>query len=155
MLFKPEMCKQILAGDKTQTRRVVNPKERIFISDPKYHTVTTDGRVKWQVGCTYAIQPGRGKKAVGRIKLLSIRQERLQNISDDDCLAEGIFKHYGHYSWACLWVDIGQKYYSTPRYAFQALWDSINTKKDTRWADNPDVWCLEFVLVGWHGAEAR
>ena len=61
MIFKPEMIEKILAGDKTVTRRPI-----VGNADCRYK----DGR-------DYALQPGRGKKAVGRIRILDIRATEL------------------------------------------------------------------------------
>lgn len=44
---------------------------------------------RYRVGKTYAIQPGRGKLAVGRIRILSARLHVLEDISDADVRAEG------------------------------------------------------------------
>lgn len=65
---------QVLSGRKIQTRRIVK---------------TTDEKPKWQPGRDYAVQPGRGKKAMARIKALEVRQEPLSDISEADAWAEG------------------------------------------------------------------
>lgn len=161
MLFKPGMCQAILDGTKTQTRRLVkygdgklNLGEQLWFMQGvgsniglifqrgRYRTPTvvtrwrySPYRIKWQVGRTYAIQPGRGKKAVGRFLLIAIRREKLQDISEDDCWYEGV--RLGN-------VGLGGLSYQMH---FQDLWDSIHTKPGTRWADNPEVWPLEFECV--------
>jgi hypothetical protein len=43
----------------------------------------------WLVGKSYAVQPGRAKKAVGRIAATRVRQERVGDISAKDARAEG------------------------------------------------------------------
>jgi hypothetical protein len=83
---------------KTQTRRLV--KETHFLvtnwddaGNSAVLEITGYGkyRAKWAVGKTYAVQSGRGKKAIGRTPpIQSIRRERLGDISGEDCLAEGI-----------------------------------------------------------------
>jgi len=55
----------------------------------------------------------------------------VQQISYEDIKAEGIVKPLN-------WVSLDM------RLVFEALWDSINTKKGTRWEDNPEVWVLTF-----------
>lgn len=73
MIFKRELIEKILAGEKTVTRRPVrygNPTRPLSPYPCRY-----------KVGRTYAIQPGRGKKAVGRIRILSVELQPLSRIS--------------------------------------------------------------------------
>lgn len=84
-----------------------------------------------------------------RIKITDVRVERLQDISDDDCLKEGIskvdfaFKERGMFSfkYECEWF----KQYRTPRDAFAALIDK--TCGRGTWHSNPYVFVYEFELV--------
>ena len=86
------------------------------------------------------------------IKISGIRVERLQDISNEDCLREGVR----------LWEDavpeyqsnpLGKLYeiagrrdrYKTPREAFAALIDNVSGKGT--WESNPLVWVYEFELV--------
>ena len=81
------------------------------------------------------------------IKITNIRVERLQDISDEDCLREGIIyspvgvNNYGFYSENdnCVY------YFYTPREAFAALIDKVSGKGT--WESNPYVWVYEFELV--------
>lgn len=81
------------------------------------------------------------------IKITNIRAERLQDISDEDCLREGLIyspvgvNHYGFYSEKdnCVY------YFYTPREAFAALIDKVSGKGT--WESNPLVWVYEFELV--------
>lgn len=170
MLFKPELCQAILDGQKGQTRRLVKPNETARILDrigrkiigvwvaqydrpppPEIFGSTQIlqqlYRRKWIVGRTYAIQPGRGKEAVGRFLLTGIRRERLQDISGEDAQAEGVVlktRRDGMAGWvspACPGIlDI------RTRYAFKRLWDNIHPRRE-RWADNCEVWVLELEAV--------
>lgn len=96
MIFKPELAALILVGGKTQTRRVVKEGDRSTIFSP-YHAipqspdcVQRNGRILWQVGRVYAVQPGRGKSAVAHFLLEGIRYcARAGDISEDDAHAEG------------------------------------------------------------------
>lgn len=101
-------------------------------------------RAKWQIGKTYAVQPGRGKPAIGRIQIIAIDKERLQDISAYDAEKEGI--EVFHY-----YCDHGTDDDPTPIHRcdpigkFRELWDSINGKRQgIRWVDNPEVWVLVF-----------
>jgi len=61
------------------------------------------------------------------LEVTSVRVQRLQDISEEDALAEG--------------VEAGPMV--TPRGAFAVLWDSINHKRAT-WTSNPFVWAIGF-----------
>ena len=67
-------------------------------------------------------------------KILSVRPERLQDITEDDARGEGCFPIV-HSDGA---VDCG-----TRKSTFATLWDSINGKNHP-WASNPWVWRIEF-----------
>lgn len=80
------------------------------------------------------------------LEIVSIRVERLQDISEADALAEGIepiadgFKNYGKPSKLgtnFLWPDA---YHS-----FQSLWESINGSES--WDANPWLWVVEFKMI--------
>lgn len=107
-------------------------------------------RLKWAVARgyfadkTYAIQPGRGKKAVGRIRVTEIRRERVQDISLADCLSEGVILISNE--WGTPWYKSIGGEWKTAREAFAELWNSIHEKPGTRWADDPEVWALTFEL---------
>ena len=80
------------------------------------------------------------------IKITNIKVERLQEISDDDCLKEGIFewnagqKDIPFYSFS--YADIPD--YFSPRDAFADLIDKVSGKG--AWESNPFVFAYEFVL---------
>ncbi|MBD8081105.1 hypothetical protein [Chryseobacterium caseinilyticum] len=88
------------------------------------------------------------------IKILSVRLERLQNISKTDAIAEGILPLT--MSKAQL-IEMGQQYldYSKPPEflnegldpvsSFKSLWQKINGKK-IPWNENPFVWVYEYEL---------
>ena len=128
MLFKPYLAEAILQGKKTQTRRLPTNTGTVLFQD-RIIAVYRNRRLRWRVGNTYAIQPGRGKKSIGRFHLLSIHLESLQAITPADVTAEGLAA------------------YPDPTKGFVALWNSINTKPGTRWQDNPQVFVLTFELV--------
>jgi ribosomal protein L21E len=93
------------------------------------------------------------------IKITNIRVEHLQDISDDDCLREGIYfdKEGGQSIGYPLAVPFyytfrgainregRQLYWSTPKDAFAALIDKVSGKGT--WDSNPMVWVYEFELV--------
>jgi hypothetical protein len=67
---------QVMDGSKTETSRLLKLDDS-FQVDETGHVIKVwrDSRILWEVGKTYAVQPGRGKAAVGRIKLLAIRHD--------------------------------------------------------------------------------
>jgi hypothetical protein len=68
------------------------------------------------------------------LEIVSVRVERVQDISTADIIAEGLSTTLREYDAECHL-----------REQFEALWDSINGSKPGRsWADNPWVWCIEF-----------
>ncbi len=67
------------------------------------------------------------------LEIVSVRVERLQEVSEEDVVAEGV----GLTSW-CAGRD-------WPRTAgFAQLWDSLNARRGYGWSVNPWVWVIEF-----------
>lgn len=79
------------------------------------------------------------------INITDIRAERLQDISNEDCLKEGIFKHISHAKVYYMHEGIGNYFFETPRHAFASLIDRVSGKG--AWKFNPWVWAYEFELV--------
>ena len=84
-----------------------------------------------------------------RIKITGVRIERLQDISDEDCLAEGIEKEErtdgGH---NYTFFDVKRERYireRTPRDAYARLIDKICGQGT--WGSNPYVWVYNFELI--------
>jgi hypothetical protein len=70
------------------------------------------------------------------LDVTEVRVERLQDISPEDCLAEGIV--------GAGVLDGGGRCELTGKYG--ALWEAINGAGS--WDANPWVWCVEFKRVG-------
>jgi hypothetical protein len=80
----------VLSGRKSQTRRIRKPHEYMNTTLQCVEATSEKGdRVVYQVGKTYAVQPGRAKKAVAYIVLRAVRDEPVEDISEADALAEG------------------------------------------------------------------
>lgn len=73
-------------------------------------------------------------KAAARIwlEVIGVRVERLQEITYDDCLREGM--------WNCG-TDVNTLA------AFQDLWQNLNAKRGFGWSANPYVWVYELKRV--------
>ena len=69
--------------------------------------------------------------------LTGVRAERLQDISLEDCLAEGISRYWYGSAIVASDEDLIRRY--------MLLWDSINAKRGYSWESNPYVWCLSFL----------
>lgn len=112
MNFQPELAALVMAGEKTVTRRVCsrNPNSPWFI----------DG-CSLKVGRDYAVCPGRGKHAIGRVRVLGVERRHLGQIDTADARREG-FANRGE---------------------FRRAWEQINGS----WSDGVLVWRVEFEVV--------
>lgn len=81
------------------------------------------------------------------IRITDVKVERLQDISDKDCMREGCLFSEGHASHYGIpeYPHAGFFYYDTPREAFAALIDKVSGRGT--WNRNPLVWCYSFELV--------
>jgi hypothetical protein len=68
------------------------------------------------------------------LKIKNIRVERLQDISEEDSVSEGVKKN----DWEFEDGECPETY----KEGFKFLWESINGEKS--WEDNPFVWVIEF-----------
>lgn len=82
-----------------------------------------------------------------QIQITDIRFEKLQDISEDDCLKEGVLEQFRPQSMSCKFYipNILDLDFSTPKEAFAALIDKINGKGT--WERNPYVIVYEFKLI--------
>lgn len=94
--FKPELIQKILAGEKTQTRRLRKSGDEYTRTmtqgkhpERRVYQVYRNNRLLWQCGKTYAVCPGRGKPQVARFKLQIMRWEDVRQISGANSRAEG------------------------------------------------------------------
>lgn len=90
-----------------------------------------------------------------QIRIANVRVEKLQDISDEDCFCEGIFRfnlfHRERYAYTVR-RKIGDdetivefKPFDSPREAFASLIDKLSGKGT--WENNPLVYVYEFELV--------
>ena len=76
------------------------------------------------------------------IEITAVRAERLQDISDEDCMKEGICPKLDGLSFV---NEVNNIAYPTPKRAYAALIDEINGKGT--WEKNPWVWVYDFELI--------
>ena len=78
-----------------------------------------------------------------QIQITKIRLERLQDISDEDCIAEGIdISPFDYGFWDKNKI---RRSFSTPREAYASLIDMVSDKGT--WKSNPYVFVYEFKLI--------
>ena len=74
------------------------------------------------------------------LKILDVRPERLQEITEEDAIAEGIYKGGNYFS-----DNVHEAVDDTACLAYKRLWDSINPNHP--WASNSWVWRYEFKFL--------
>ena len=71
------------------------------------------------------------------LEVKNVRVERLQDITDEGALCEGVFSR-----------SLANAYFvNHPRMAFEDSWNTINAKRGSSWDSNPWVWVIEFERV--------
>lgn len=76
------------------------------------------------------------------LEITAVRVQRVQDISEEDAIAEGISLTGENAEWRGTRISVGSH---VGRYAI--LWDSINAKRGYPWVSNPWTWALTFKLV--------
>jgi len=164
----------ILAGTKTQTRRVVKdqplpgeptgflhiscpygqPGDRLWVRETFINGFGVggciDGDVNRPINTIYRADDGPNERTAGpwkpsihmprwasriTLEITGVRVERLNEISADDCMAEGISLHADHRN-----KPEGSMY--SPKATYLDLWESLNGPGS--WSANPWVWVIEF-----------
>ncbi len=116
-------ARAIAAGTKTQIRRVVRPDEPPDAPSP---FGIPGGRLDLRAH-------GDGAPPVP-VVVRAVRRERLRDIRDADLAREG-----------ALWRDSTPPAGERDRDGFARWWDSVHPRPGTRWADDPEVWVVEFA----------
>ena len=177
--FSGPMVRAILDRAKTQTRRVAKPQhapysvgDRLWVREKQRVIARANGGTKIQVcyeadgaESDWLPYPSRlkGFPHVGKclayggykesarlwLRVTGVRAERLQEISEDDAVAEGCVAKPSECEPCAMGICSAHQ---PPIGQFIGLWDSINGKKPERsWADNPWVWVYDFrVAEGGH-----
>ena len=85
------------------------------------------------------------------LEIVSVRVERVQDISEKDAKAEGITGYSDnlgsrHSNPTMIYPAFPEKDggFLRAQDAFECLWDSINAKRGYSWESNPWVWVIEF-----------
>lgn len=177
ILFSTAMVQAIIKERKSQTRRVIKGIALDFVADPE-NSICPYGQpcdVLW-VRETFApplpsqhddhfmyaadfLKKVKGiwkpsifmpKKACRIwLEVVSVRAERIQDISDSDAIAEGIegqnnlFKNYNKKYPVEDFIGGG----TAALRSFQTLWQTIHEGQDSDWNNNPWVWVVEFKQI--------
>ena len=89
----------------------------------------------------------KADKMPHRIRITDIRIEQLQDISEDDCLAEGIWRadNVGLEGTTYWYHCLVNSFFRTPQEAYASLIDRISGKGT--WESNPYVFVYEFEVI--------
>lgn len=204
ILFSGPMVRALLAGKKTQTRRLVKrrkdgelpqvfqdgmfwfadgdafamdcphgePGDRLWVREAwrashqydaaKPSEIADSGAsVMYECDGTYRnwdhLRAGRYRHArfmprwASRLnrELVEVRVERLQEISEEDSLAEGVTAMEGQFAGCFVVPGPGPSAMSgtTAKECYGRLWESINGAGAGRWAMNPLVWAVTMKEV--------
>jgi hypothetical protein len=174
ILFSSEMIRAILDGRKTMTRRsmkgmfkygsaisengvIINcpygkPGDRLWVRETwaekhegfAYKASAPEAcweNAKWKP----SIHMPRIASRI-TLEITNIRIERLQDITEEDAIREGVemlpgynLKFYKNYN------SNSQHWLETAKHSFQSLWQSINGPLS--WDKNPFVWVVEFKVL--------
>jgi hypothetical protein len=89
-------------------------------------------------------------------EVTGVRVERVQSITEDDALAEGVSLPECAYVGRCNSNRCGLHRLDAHRHAFRLLWDSIYAAQGLGWDANPWVWVYDLrrVDAAWDGSPA-
>lgn len=84
------------------------------------------------------------------LEITNVRVEQLQDISEEDAIAEGIEPHFaGWKPYRTFFYEADgitpSNYFEDPRHSYMQLWESINGQGS--WDLNPWVWVVEFKRI--------
>ena len=85
------------------------------------------------------------------LRVVDVRVERVQEISEVDAAAEGVAGWPGQFEGQTYYQDYSKENWNVPQHtaagSFRTLWDSINAARGHGWDANPWVWVVEFERV--------
>jgi hypothetical protein len=88
------------------------------------------------------------------LELVNVRIERLQDISHEDAIAEGVDVWIDSLPQEQRSGDIRKERLTLKQLAYSYLWDAINEKRGFGWDKNPWVWVVEFKMDGTKASSA-
>nr|DAW58570.1 MAG TPA: ASCH domain protein [Caudoviricetes sp.] len=104
------------------------------------------GKVIFEKGC-YNKMFVKADFMPHRIRITNIRVERLQDISEEDCIAEGVWRDDNvELEGTTYWYHgLANSSFRTPQQAYASLIDRISGKGT--WESNPYVFVYDFELI--------
>jgi hypothetical protein len=137
MIFR-ESWQLVLKRVKTQTRRPKKPGDEFRVKDEfPYIYNTVSRRIRYMSGRDYTVQPGHGRPSVGKIRILGIRVQKLQDITPQDAIAEGL----------ALETRPGLRPATDFMAGFIEAWNNLYATGQYAWDADPIVYVYEFELV--------
>lgn len=168
IIFSSEMVRAILENRKSQTRRIIKPQpafmpqvlkylyspgDKLWVREKFAYEVNVCGQ---ETGNIFYSEQENGKLPEGHkwrpsihmpewasritLKVVDVRIERLQDISEEDAQAEGVLPAELNKEHDCLCISRGRKHTC----AFISLWDSLYAKRGYGWEKNIFVWVVKF-----------
>lgn len=169
--FNADMIQAIKEGRKTQTRRPFKHPCKIY-RDRNQQAIRIEEQDDWYGDRNYCIRADGGswmdltkddfvnrysKYKIGdthdidgtKIKITDIRVERLQDISEEDAIAEGLKEEWvhGYDDSDCIYgIDENDiPWLDDPVEMFERhIWNKLPYKPPYDWNSNPFVWVIEF-----------
>ncbi len=157
LIFTGDSVRAILAGRKTQTRRLGDkPRyavgEVVYLKEAHAYCPTTykpGGIIYRADGDDDHVLPGEWRSSLHLreadarlfVRIDAVRREWLQEISDADVEAEGVM---GDSYLAEL--NVSTKDSRSAKIYFMEIWDRINGRR-APWASNPEVFVYQFTPV--------
>jgi hypothetical protein len=132
-------CRLGFPGDRLWVRETfqIVPPNTIFYKADKENTATK--------GWKPSIFMPRWASRI-TLEITDVRIERLQEISREDAINEGLIHVSGKIEPDWWRNGINEGTYLSPNKCFAALWDSINSKKHP-WSSNSWVWAISFMRI--------
>lgn len=121
--------------------------EEVAIAQRYSDIADTLGQKLWQLPCWRNKMFVKADFMPHRIRITNIRVERLQDISEEDCMAEGIWcdDNVGLEGTTYWYHGLANSSYRTAREAYAALIDKISGKGT--WQSNPYVFVYDFEIA--------
>lgn len=182
----------LLRGEKTETSRIVKPGDDpvwygerpapwLDRSETALYSMVWSARLaqRFVVDQTYAIQPGRAIKSVGRVKVLGIWQQDVRTLTPGQVQAEGFDSlHYFLFIWTAMHDKKGKgnAYHVRPvsgdsilnylntrpaerymawRMTVQVLWETVDWTAAAKYVKPPPVLPISDLMKGLSQQERR
>lgn len=111
--------------------------------DPEVY-YRADGEDQWKCGWRPSIHMPRWASRIN-LEVTGVRVERVQDISEADAKAEGMFQFADTGIWGSGNPTAGPMCGDSAKDAFRLLWEKING--DGSWGVNPWTWVIEFKRI--------